>query len=188
MRWWWRLALAVLLVFGLELAWILADGLTDDAARADLIVVLGNKVMPTGEPHPRLAARLQAALDCYVAGCAPALLVSGGTGHEGHPEARVMRDWLVARGVPAAVVHVDDAGLTTRHTARHAAALMAERGWARAIVATQAYHVTRCKLALRQAGVPDVGSVHARYAEPRDVYSLVREAIGLWAYVLGLRR
>ena len=148
--------LATLVVGGL-LVWIVADGLTDDRSPADVIVVLGNQILPSGEPHPRLEARLAAALDCYAAGCAPVILVSGGTGVEGFDESVVMKGWLEAEGVPADAVIADPYGLSTRHTARNAAELMAARGWSRAIVATQFFHITRCKLAFRQAGVSDLG-------------------------------
>lgn len=186
-RWWLVLGLLPFVAFLLTALWIVVTGLTDDAEPGDVIVVLGNRVLDSGEPHPRLATRLDAALSCFEAGCAPHVLVSGGRGGSGHLEGDVMRDYLVARGVPAGAVLVDNAGLTTRHTAVNAAAWMEERGWSRAIVATQYFHVPRCVLALQQAGVSDVGSVHARYVEARDLYSLARETVGWWAYLAGAR-
>ena len=184
--WRWLGAGIGLLVVG-ETAWLVTDGLIDDVDRADVVVVLGNQVLPDGTPHPRLAARLEAARACYEAGCASAVLVSGGVGQEGFSEADVMVDWLAARGVPRTALYRDPEGNNTRLTARHTADQMRAEGWSRAIVATQFFHVTRCKLAFRQAGITDVGSVHARYMEPRDAYALAREVVGLWGYLLGFR-
>ena len=166
-----------------ELAYIVWDGCTDDLARGDVLVVLGNEVLASGKPHPRLAARLEAARACFASGCAPRVVVSGGRGGSGYAEAAVMRDHLVALGVPGSAIEMDLAGYTTRDTARNVARLMRAHGWQRAIVATQYFHVTRSKLALRQAGIGDVGSVRAHYSEWRDVYSLAREMIAIWFYL-----
>lgn len=182
----WILLVAVGLL-GLHVLVIAGVGLRDDMGPADVIVVLGNQVLVSGEPHPRLAARLDAALDCYERGCAPVILVSGGRGKSGFQEADIMRHYLIDRGIPPEAVWLDREGHTTRHTARNAAATMEEQGWNRAIVASQYFHIARSRLALRQAGIGDVGSVHARYVEWRDVYSLGREVVGYWAYFAGAR-
>lgn len=163
---------------------ILADGLTDEEEKADVAVVLGNQVFPDGRPSPRLAARLDAALAVHRAGLAPVLLVSGGTGKEGRDEAMVMRDYLVARGVPDSAIVVDSEGWTTGHTARNAATWMRERGLTRAIVVTQYFHVARSRLALEQCGVRIVTGAHPRFFEWGDLYSIAREVAGWYAYRL----
>lgn len=163
------------------LAWA---GLDDTTAPADVIVVPGNTVAPDGTPSPRLRARLDAALRLYRDGYAGLVFVSGGTGAEGVDEAAAMSGYLIARGVPAAVVVQDGAGVDTDATAAHAAAFLKERGLRTALVATQYFHVPRMRLALERHGVHVVGSMHARYLEWRDAYSLAREVVAFPAYAL----
>ena len=162
---------------------IVADGLGDDARRSDVGIVLGSKVELDGRPSARLAARLDKTVELYRAGLFPKVIVSGGLGKEGYDEATTMRDYLVARGVPAPAVIVDSDGVNTEATAKNSAALMRERGLKSAVVVTQYFHVTRTKLALRNNGVATVYSAHPRYVEWRDVYSTFREAVAVPMYI-----
>jgi vancomycin permeability regulator SanA len=179
--------LAALTAYAAAATALAIAGLNDTLARADAIVVPGNTVAPDGTPSPRLQARLDAALNVYRQGYAPLIIVSGAVGKEGHDEALVMAAYLVAQGVPAAAVLADSAGVDTAATARNVAALAAQRQVKSALVVTQYFHVPRTRLALQRAGVQVAGNVHARYAEWRDAYSLVREVLGYAAYWSGLR-
>jgi hypothetical protein len=51
-------------------------------------------------------------------------------------------------------------------------------------VVTQYFHISRSRLALRKFGVKDVGKAHARIFEWRDVYSVPREVVAWWVYLL----
>jgi uncharacterized SAM-binding protein YcdF (DUF218 family) len=156
-------------------------GLWDDARPADVCVVLGNTVGRDGRPSERLRARLDKALELYRAGMFAEVIVSGGVGEEGFDEAAVMKQYLLENGVPEDRVHADSRGLDTFETARNAKTLMAARGWGSALVVSQYFHVPRCRLALRRAGVGDVSSAHADYFELRDLYSTCRE-VAAYAY------
>lgn len=167
----------------LETVLLVLAGGRDDPGRADLALVLGSKVERDGTPSPRLRARLDTALAWYRAGDFPDIVASGGTGVEGFDEAVVMRDYLVARGVPAAHVIVDGGGATTFASARNTAAIVRERGLRSVFVVSQGFHVPRARLALRRFGVPVVYSAHAPFFEWRDLYSAPRELAGYAAYL-----
>lgn len=182
-----RLKLLVVLI-GLLLiapmAIIAAVGLQDEVRPSDVAIVLGSKVMPDGTPSPRLAARLDKALALYRDGMVRHIIVSGGTGVEGFSEARVMRDYLVNRAIPATAILLDETGDNTAATARDSAAIMQRQGFVSAVVVTQYFHVLRSRLALRAAGIPTVYHAHAVFFEGRDIYSLAREAVACVAYQL----
>lgn len=163
---------------------MVADGLTDDIRRSDVAVVLGSKVHPDGRPSARLAARLDRALQLYRGGWVRQVIVSGGTGREGVPEGTAMKHWLVARGVPATAVIVDDQGVDTMATARNTAALMARHDFDTVIVVSQYFHISRTRLAFSKAGLTDVGTAHPDYFEWRDLYSLAREIPGYASYLV----
>lgn len=158
---------------------IAADGLRDRVTSADIVVVPGNTVNPDGSLSPRLHARLDAALALYTAGHCHLLFVSGAIGKEGVDEAVAMKNYLLARGVPADRVIQDSAGFNTEATARNAAALMQQRQLKSALVASQFFHVTRTRELLERHGVTVAGHVHALYFEMRDVYSLARETVAV---------
>lgn len=160
------------------------DGLTDDDVHADTAVILGSKVNEDGTPSPRLVARLERGHELHRDRRARTLIVSGGLGREGHEEADVMRDWLVAAGVPPEDVLVDREGNDTGATARNTFRLMEEHELHSIIVVSQYFHVSRTKLAFRKLGVRHVYGAHARHFELRDAYSLVREFFAYYAYLL----
>ena len=183
--------LAFILTFGVPLVWILADGLNEDAmpdsGASDLGVILGGKVYPSGQPSDYLMARLDHGARLWREGRVHKLIVSGGLGKEGHDEARVMQQYLIAEGIPADRIVVDSQGVNTRATARFTAELLQREGGASAMVISQYFHITRSKLAFRQAGIAEVQGSAPWYFQWRDVFSVPREVVGLWAYGLRLR-
>ncbi|MCD5985153.1 hypothetical protein [Pseudomonas sp. CDFA 610] len=67
-------------------------------------------------------------------------------------------------------------------TAINSAGIMKNKGFTSAVVVTQYFHITRSQYALKQAGVTQVSTAHARYFEWRDLYSIAREVVALPAY------
>lgn len=171
-----------ILAFALACALIAADGLRDRLGRADVGVVLGNQVLPSGLPSRRLRARLDRAAELHRRGFFPVILVSGGIDPDGHDEARAMRDYLVTKGVPSDRIAMDRAGNNTRLTALHTREWLAAHGGNSALAISQYFHLPRCRLALRQAGIARVYSAHAKVWEWRDLYSTPREVIGWLRY------
>lgn len=94
---------------------------------------------------------------------------------------------LVAQGVPREAVLIDSAGIDTAATAANVARIGKRRQIRSVIVASQYFHIPRTRLALSRAGLAVVGSVHAKYFEARDIYSLAREVVGFAAYYSGVK-
>ncbi len=186
-RWLVRAGLLLLAWALVHLAAITADGLSDEDVPADVIVVLGNHVSPEGVPARRLVLRLERALAAYRAGLAPTIIVSGGQDPGSPHEATVMRDWLIARGVPEGHVVEDRSGINTRKTAEFVAAWLSAHDETSAIAVSQYYHVSRCRLALARAGVAATGAHADLELEAREPWSLLRELVGYYAYLLDLK-
>lgn len=177
-----RTTLIVFLAILLSALVICANGLADDVQISDVAVVLGSKVISTGLPSDRLAARLDRAYALYKVGVVKALIVSGSTGVEGFDEAEVMRSYLLRIGVPDAKIIVDSKGTNTEETAKNCARLMKLHGFKSVIVVTQYFHVPRTRLALKAYGIDEIHSAHAYFFELRDIYSIAREVLALPDY------
>jgi len=181
----WRTAISicvgVLMLFATINDWA---GFQDDIAHADVGLVLGAKVEVDGLPSPGLQARLDKTVALYRARWFPLIIASGGPGKEGFDEAVVMKDYLVAHGVPAERVIADNAGLTTMASAKNTVRILRERKLSSVLVVSQYFHIPRAKLALKRAGVNVVFNAHANYFGYRDVYSSVREVPGYVVYWL----
>ncbi len=163
---------------------LVLDGFTDDLFKADAALVLGNSVFPDGTLSPRLRGRVERGMELYKSGLVPKIVVSGGLGKEGHYEGTVMAAWLVAHGVPERDIVVDNEGINTAASAKNFAAICDAHGFESVIVVSQFFHISRCRLALKQVGIERVGTAHSRVYSTRDVYSTLREVVAYGKYLV----
>jgi len=181
-----RLIAVLALVTTLAALGILAAGRASRPGIADAALVFGNTVDRTGQPSPRLAARLDVARALFAARRVRRIVVSGGVGREGFDEATVMHRYLRARGVPDSVLIDDGHGVNTLATCVNARVLLAARGMSSVDLVTQDFHIPRARLAASRAGLRVAGAQAPRFHEWRDVYSLAREVVALPVYAARL--
>ena len=148
-------ALALLLWFGADLAYVSVGSETDRAAPADVILVLGCEVRTgDGAPSPCIAARGAHAAALYRAGLAPRVIASGGPTVWGVTEAAALTAALEAHGVPAAAIVTEPQARDTIENIAFSQAIMRAHGWRTAILVTEPFHINRAALIARDAGLP----------------------------------
>lgn len=173
------LAVALLLAMAC-VAWL---GMRERPRPADVMVVLGSRLRRDGTPGAGLESRLARALECWRAGLAPAMFVSGGP-ENGFNQATIMSAWLEARGVPPSRIVIDVEGRNTWLTAIHVRAWLRAHHAARVLAVSQFYHLPRCRLAFARLGVRELSAAAPRWYGPRDVFALAREVPALVKYAL----
>jgi len=124
---------------------------------SDVIIVLGAQVKEDGTPSVALERRLTAAYESYLEDRQLIIVCGAQGGNEPRPEGDVMRDWLLARGVPEEDVVAETDSFNTRENLTYAKAIMEERGFHNALVVTSDYHVARALELCRQVGISAVG-------------------------------
>jgi vancomycin permeability regulator SanA len=134
-----------------------------DVPAAQVGVVFGAGLEAGGRPSPYLAHRLDAAAGLYRAGRVRVLLVTGDNSRTTYDEPGAMRTYLVAHGVPADRVVVDDAGFDTWDSCSRARRVFGVHG---AILVSQGFHIRRAVALCESAGL-DVYGVGVD--EPHDV-------------------
>jgi uncharacterized SAM-binding protein YcdF (DUF218 family) len=162
---WWRTApswnrvlLGVLLVlfayFGITLIQVTAAGRSHGSPEVDAIVVLG-AAQYDGRPSPQLAARLDHVVTLWNQGVASTVVVTGGKQPgDRFTEAEASLQYLTDRGVPEAVILMEDQGSTTYESLQGAAALLDASGTgSEVVVVTDPYHAYRSKLSAREVGL-----------------------------------
>ncbi|WP_432207276.1 YdcF family protein [Burkholderia pyrrocinia] len=174
----WVAAAVALVVYGMRIP----------SEPADVAVIFGNALDDTGAPKPVLAARLDVGVRCYRTGQCPAFLVSGAIDGPGLNEATAMRDYLVARGVPADRIAVDDQGDNTLATAQHTLAYLQAHRLSRVLIVSQYYHLARARLAFERVGIAraNISAAYPRRFQLRDVYSSWREVPAYAVYTVRL--
>ena len=148
-----RVLLTCLLAWLLALALLDAYGLQDRAQPADAIVILGSRVLATGQPGPALTRRTRHAVALFQQGLAPLIVCSGGLGDHAPTEAAAACGLAAALGVPSAALLLEDQAHSTEENALYTAALARARGLESVIVVSDGYHLYRADLLFRAAGL-----------------------------------
>jgi vancomycin permeability regulator SanA len=175
-------------VLSLIALWLIAaliliiNGLKERVEPADVAVVLGNEVYLNGEPSPQLEARLDRAVELFRQRLFPQIVVSGRIETNGTDESLAMRQYLMRQGVPAEAIFLDPRGSDTMDTAEDTVALMNQQGWKRIMIISQYFHLPRCRLAFRKAGIKHVLVSHARFFSWRDLWAITRELVAYPVY------
>ena len=164
------LALAGVLLFGAALgalSWAEVNP-PSVSSESGAVIVLGCQVYSTGSLSPQLELRLRAALDTYRAH--PRLIVCCGGQGEGEPapEGQVMRDWLIAQGIPEADVIAECESMNTRQNLEYAKRLLPEDVRCVTVI-TSDYHLPRALALARDTGLDADG-----------IGSPCRPEIGFW--------
>lgn len=125
-------------------------------------VVFGARVLSNDRLSTVLRDRVATAIDLYHAGKVDVLIMSGDGRTETYNEPRAMQAYAISRGVPAAAIIVDEAGLRTYDTCYRARDVFRIE---QAVLVTQDFHLDRALYLCNQLGVDAVG-VAADYQRP----------------------
>jgi uncharacterized SAM-binding protein YcdF (DUF218 family) len=132
-----------------------------DAAAADgrrvAILIFGAAVRPDGRPSEALRQRVEAAAAFgeTLAPPLPLYVPTGARGRHGPAESAVVAGILAARGVPPSRIAEEPTGTDTLSSVIACVRLLRARGHAGPVfAATSGYHLPRCVLLLRLAGLP----------------------------------
>jgi uncharacterized SAM-binding protein YcdF (DUF218 family) len=209
----WRSRARIILVLVLGWYWVAALPVTADALRAvalsranrlrdaealgrtaDAIVVLGNGSIAYRSlagsvemPLPQTASNILEALDQHRQRPAMPIIASGGA-ERGVPEAHLIRDALIANGVPGDLVLMEDRSTNTREQAAGVSRLMKAKGMSACWLVTSPTHMPRAMSALHAEGIQTIpepalplGSADVkgwlRYLPSSDARSDSRDAV-----------
>ena len=150
-----------------------------EVPHAQVAIVPGALVMPSGKMSPMLAARVRQASALWHAGKVGKILVSGDHHTWAYDEPDTMRKALVADGIPPRDVFEDHAGFDTWATMVRARGIFGVRN---AVVVTQGFHMPRALFLADEAGIDATGltadlqgwGVQGRKSEVREVLSRVK--------------
>lgn len=161
--------------FSAHSVYIIFDGLKDNNTKADVAIVLGNKINEDGTLSARLKARLDKSIEIYKNGRVKKIIVSGGFGKEGFWEANEMKKYLIKNQIPNQNIITDNFGDDTEKTVKNSIKIMDSLHYKSAITVSQYFHQTRTKMLFRKQVFQNIESASPHYFEWRDFYSIFRE-------------
>ncbi len=126
---------------------------------AAIIIIFGAAVLPDGSPSATLRSRVAAALRWAARLDDAVFLPTGGVGRHGPAEAVVMARLLREAGVAPERILIEPTARNTMASANACARMLRGHG-GRVFAASSLYHLPRCLMLLRLAGI------HARACPP----------------------
>lgn len=167
------MAAALIVVIGVE-SRIIAGSLAAPEPNADYVVVLGARVKESG-PSRLLNERIDKAAE-YLRnnGNTVAILCGGQGSDEPTTEAQAMYEALIARGIDADRLLIEDQSTNTTENLKNAAAMMTSKD-ASVVVTTTGYHMYRALAVAREAGLTHVSGNSSACARLTLVNYYMRE-------------
>lgn len=128
---------------------VLRSARWDERTPSDVILVLGRHLQ-RDRISEVFRARLDHAVALFSEGCAPRILVTGGlTGSARRSEAEAGREYLLSRGVPPAVLLVEDRSRHTLENLFNARETLRRHGWSTLLLVSDALHLARASALAR---------------------------------------
>lgn len=179
--------IAGILVLGVTEALIIKASFGSPQTEIDYLVVLGAKVNPDG-PSVSLQDRIDAAYE-YLSGHPDVIaIVSGGKGaDEPMSEAECMYNALVAGGIDADRIWMEDKATSTWENLHFSLDLIEERTGERPEklgVLSSEYHLFRASLFAKRCGVEFVGVPASTSLPTVKLNHFLREIAGVWHYII----
>jgi len=147
--------------------------------KQDYLIVLGAGLLNGSEVSPLLGQRIDRALKFYhkqlaKKGWAPVIIFSGGQGgDETVPEGVAMRDYALAKGLPADHAVAEDRSKTTYENMVFSKQIILDRGAVkpRVTFVTNGYHTFRAGMIARKAGLKanGIGAHTAKFFLPNAI-------------------
>lgn len=158
-----------------------------DVIRGDpqVMIVLGCRVMPGGEPSILLQDRLDTALDYLDDHPDITVVVSGGQGsNEPTSEAACMADYLEEHGVDADQILLEDESSNTKENLIYSRELLEEQGVdvgeEGVLVVSNGFHLTRSRMLAERFGYGHISTLAAPTTHiPSRIQMYIREPLAL---------
>ena len=145
---------------------------------ADYLIVAGAQVYSYG-PSPVLKFRLDAAAEYLLSNPGTKCIVTGGKGsNEVRPEAEVMADYLIGKGITADRIIIENRSTTTTENMKNAAELFDTTNSTTAIV-TNNFHLFRSMRIAKKQGIKNVSGIAADSTLLYLPNNLLREFCGI---------
>ncbi len=150
-----------------------------------VMVILGCRVMPGGEPSMLLQDRLETALDYLEEDPDILVVVSGGQGsNEPVSEAACMAGWLEERGISEDRIFQEDQSSNTKENLIFSKDLLDREdidvGETDVLVVSNGFHLTRARMLAERFGYGEVSTLAAPSSHiPSRIQMYIREPLAL---------
>ena len=149
------------------------------------VIVLGAKIYGD-EPSPSLRYRLDAAYDYLAENEGTICILTGGQGYdENFPEAEIMYDYMIGKGLSDSRIRIDSVSSDTAENIRNSLQFMESSDAPTGIVSNN-YHIYRAMLIAENQGLSNVYGIPSRSPAAFVPHNMMKEFLSiLKAYITG---
>ncbi|CAG7635394.1 YdcF family protein [Paenibacillus allorhizosphaerae] len=120
---------------------------------ADALIVLGYRC-DNDQVHPILKERLDAALQLFRERRYRYVILSGGAVRSKFTEAEIMRDYMIAQGMPPERIIMETRSRNTVHNVVNCKLLMEEFGLSSCLLVSNSFHIRRMHYIMKRLDIP----------------------------------
>ena len=167
-----------------EASTLIYDDVNKIPAKKAALVLGTSKYLSGGRTNYYFKYRIDATVELFKAGKIRAIVVSGDNGSKGYDEPSIMRDDLVARGIPSKYITLDYAGFRTLDSIVRAEAIFDLEDY---IIVSQRFHLERAIYLAHAKGQKVIGyvakdfrdTVWAKRMEHRELLARAKAVIDI---------
>ena len=148
----------------------------------DVIIVLGAAQLAGDTPSPAIERRVATAAKLWHEKRAPYMLLSGGQTVSETPEARVMAKVAKETGIQADSVVMETRSTRTLENAAFSIKIMRNRGWEKALLVTDDFHMARALYCFTAMGMSASPAPVHNALDMKIFFCWFREIIGRFFY------
>lgn len=139
-------------------SFVVHQGNSESPEKSDVLLVLGCRIHGD-QPSLSLKYRLERTLELYKEGYGELVIVSGGQGSdEIISEAKLMKEYLVDRGIPSEIIFTEEQSTSTWENINYSKTIMDQLGLKSAVVVTNDFHIYRSISMAKDAGIKATGA------------------------------
>ncbi|GAA0725467.1 YdcF family protein [Clostridium malenominatum] len=155
-------------------------GWNTKAEKSQCVIILGCSVY--GEtPSPFLKKRIEEGYRLHKEGVVDYIIPSGGQGPgENISEAEAMKRYLLNKGVKEELIIKEDLSTSTMENLQECKKIMEEKGFEKAIIVSNKFHLKRASLMAKEVGIDgSYSGVFVEEYKSKEIYYFFREILAL---------
>lgn len=159
---------------------IYSFGWNTKAEKSQCVIILGCSVY--GEtPSPFLKNRIEEGYRLHKEGVVDYIIPSGGQGPgENISEAEAMKRYLLNKGVKEELIIKEDLSTSTMENLQECKKIMEEKGFEKAIIVSNKFHLKRASLMAKEVGIDaSYSGVFVEEHKSKEIYYFFREILAL---------
>ena len=155
-----------------------------NGAPSECMIILGSRTLPGGVPGLMMEERLETAVE-KITESTKTIIVTGGSLDEEKTEAEVMKENLVAQGVPEEKIYLENKSTSTYENLLLSKPILEQQNCETVDILSHDFHLSRAKMTAKRLDIPVNNMIATKGHEANTKTRISREHLAYLWYWLG---